>query len=100
LIKYAAEAWIFSPLNGIGSFVFCCHIIGIDPAALRDRISKLGEHRLKAILARQHFGTTIYHRHGKGGAVLIGRPRKSSIRGTRAASIQARSSSISLSCGG
>jgi len=94
MIQHAAKNWLFSAHNEIGSFTICCHIIGIDPAAMRDRISRLGELRLKKILARVHFNVTLYHRHSKGGARPIGRPRKISIRGPRAESVEARSASI------
>ena len=83
LLKHAAKAWIFSPRNDLGSFVFCCHISGLDPSALRDRVLKLGDCGLKKRLARVHIALTLFRRHGKESTMPIGRPRKSSLRRTR-----------------
>lgn len=54
LLRYAAENWIFSSSEGLGSFAFCCHVLGLDFDAVRGRIRELGPEGLRLRMQSGH----------------------------------------------
>jgi hypothetical protein len=40
----AAERWIEDPHRGVGSFSWCCHLLGLDEGAVRERVSRARRH--------------------------------------------------------
>lgn len=38
-IKREVRAWLFSPRSDLGSFVFICDVLGLDPSYMRSRVS-------------------------------------------------------------
>jgi hypothetical protein len=59
----AARSWFFSDADYLGSFIFCCQHLGIDPGAVRRGLRSRTAAEIGQSLKKYRNNSTLVHRY-------------------------------------